>query len=83
METAPAVKSRRSLLMAKKPESKKPWAGSPADEEADKKVMKGMKPKQKAAFKAADKKMDKKKPGKKEDLQKDAALAKKIKGSKK
>jgi hypothetical protein len=58
------------------------WIGSKADEKQDKKAMKGMTPAQKKKFEAADKKMDAKKPSKKEDIKKDAALAKKIKGKK-
>ena len=58
------------------------WTGSKADEKQDKKAMKGMTPAQKKKFEAADKKMDAKKPSKKEDIKKDAALAKKIKGKK-
>ena len=58
------------------------WTGSKADEKQDKKAMKGMTPAQKAKFEKADKKMDAKKPSKKEDIKKDNALAKKIKGKK-
>jgi hypothetical protein len=58
------------------------WTGSEADEKQDKKTMKGMTPAQKAKFKKADKKMDAKNPSKKEDIKKDKALAKKVKGKK-
>ncbi|CAB4128275.1 hypothetical protein UFOVP225_19 [uncultured Caudovirales phage] len=67
----------------KKPEPKKPWTGSKADEKADAKTMKGMTPAQKAKFKAADKKMDAKKPGKAADMKMDKKLAKDIKDGKK
>jgi hypothetical protein len=82
---------KRSLQMAKctcgkcaacKKNKKPSWIGSKADEKQDKKLEKGMTPAQKKRFEAADKKMDAKKPSKKEDLKKDAALAKKIKGKK-
>jgi len=69
-------------MATKKPESKKPWTGSKADEKADAKTMKGMTPKQKEAFKKGDKKMDAKKPSKAADMRMDAALAKKVKGKK-
>jgi hypothetical protein len=58
-----------------------PWIGSKKDEKQDKKLEKGMTPAQKKKFEAEDKKMDAKKPGKKEDVKKDTALAKKIKGT--
>jgi hypothetical protein len=94
METANAARIR-SLLMAmckcgkcaeckKRMSSKKPWAGSKADEKADKKLEKGMTPAQKKKFEAADKKMDKDKSmSKSEDMKKDKALAARIKSKKK
>jgi len=52
------------------------------DKKQDAKAMKGMTPAQKAKFAAEDKKMDKKPMSRKEDVKKDNALAKKIKGKK-
>ena len=66
-------------IAKKKPEMKKPWSGSKADEKADAKVMKGMTPAQKAAFEKGDKKMDKKNPSKAADMKMDKALAAKVK----
>jgi hypothetical protein len=53
-----------------------------ADKKQDTKTMKGMTPAQKAKFQKEDKKMDKKPMSRKEDVKKDTALAKKIKGKK-
>ena len=53
-----------------------------ADKKQDAKTMKGMTPAQKAKFAKEDAKMDKKPMSKKEDVKKDAALAKKVKGKK-
>lgn len=52
------------------------------DKAQDAKAMKGLSPKQKASFKKADEKMDKKPMSRKEDVKKDTALAKKLKGKK-
>jgi hypothetical protein len=52
------------------------------DKKQDAKVMKGMTPAQKAKFQKEDKKMDKKPMSRKEDVKKDTALAKKVKGKK-
>jgi len=52
------------------------------DKKQDAKVMKGMTPAQKAKFAKEDKNMDKKPMSRKEDLKKDTALAKKVKGKK-
>ena len=56
--------------------------GKGADKKQDAKAMKGMSPTQKSKFEKEDKKMDKKPMSKKEDIKKDNALAKKIKGKK-
>ena len=53
------------------------------DKKQDAKATKGMTSAQKAKFAKEDKKMDKKPMSKKEDVKKDTALAKKIKGGKK